>query len=424
MGLSGPKTKQRIPKDPRNLNWSQDALRFGHTYLAKLGWSSGLGLGANKDGRVSHVSVAQKRDNLGVGAGRDDDIAWKQQNDFEAMLARLNSSASGTTDDSGNNHPSGTPSEAQDSNEGISLLPTCGPAKDESGVVVEAETSRPIAPAPRRFAHHRKRMLEAKNISKKSASELAQVLGMPSSSGATTPNDPPPSSLTPIANDITTTSTVSISDYFKQKMEKLGLRERRAPVNDPAEGGASSSEDELPRIGLGHRKIMDRSTEDMPVNAQASMSSPNKSKSSSGSLPPTSTIMDPAITSESPSQSSSVEPSQSPPVAEPRAHEFETRSEKKKKDKRDKRDKGTKRSNDNNETSREAQNRSTEGASTSVQLPRDLENGAALEPNGSSGSMKRRKHGGGRDERPDEDEDRRIRKERKKRRKLEQSDRL
>lgn len=73
-----------------------DAAKFGHTYLAKLGWDPTLGLGVAKDGRTTNIAVAQKLDQLGIGAGRSgnasdpDGVAWKQQNDYERMLARLN----------------------------------------------------------------------------------------------------------------------------------------------------------------------------------------------------------------------------------------------------------------------------------------------------------------------------------------------
>lgn len=123
MGLAGRKIKQRIPNDPRNLSWSEseclstnipsttfltrsvspllpDAAKFGHTYLAKLGWNPTLGLGLTGDGRTTNIAVAQKLDQLGIGAGRGgndkDGIAWRQQNDFERMLARLNSQTSDT----------------------------------------------------------------------------------------------------------------------------------------------------------------------------------------------------------------------------------------------------------------------------------------------------------------------------------------
>ncbi|PVG04381.1 hypothetical protein CPB86DRAFT_778633 [Serendipita vermifera] len=99
MGLAARKEKQRIGADPRNLKWSEDKSRFGQQYLAKFGWTpeSGAGLGANGDGRLKHISVVQKLNLLGIGNGQGmgslnnpDAIAYKQNNDFERMLKRLN----------------------------------------------------------------------------------------------------------------------------------------------------------------------------------------------------------------------------------------------------------------------------------------------------------------------------------------------
>ena len=70
-----------------------DANRFGAAYLQKLGWSSGSGLGADGEGRTNHIKVHQKLDMLGIGKAHMNDpngLAWKQNNDFENLLRRLN----------------------------------------------------------------------------------------------------------------------------------------------------------------------------------------------------------------------------------------------------------------------------------------------------------------------------------------------
>jgi Pin2-interacting protein X1 len=83
-----------------SLNLYTDNSRFGQQYLAKFGWTpdSGSGLGANGDGRLAHISVAQKLNLLGIGNGHSggannpDAVAWKQSKDFEGVLKRLNGS--------------------------------------------------------------------------------------------------------------------------------------------------------------------------------------------------------------------------------------------------------------------------------------------------------------------------------------------
>ncbi|RDX46605.1 hypothetical protein OH76DRAFT_1465340 [Lentinus brumalis] len=93
MGLAGRKTKQRIPNDPRNLAWANDASKFGAAYLTKLGWDPSRGLGVSGEGRTTALSVNQKLDMLGIGADHKNSVegmAWKQNKDFERLLARLN----------------------------------------------------------------------------------------------------------------------------------------------------------------------------------------------------------------------------------------------------------------------------------------------------------------------------------------------
>ncbi|KAA1470708.1 hypothetical protein DENSPDRAFT_864777 [Dentipellis sp. KUC8613] len=98
MGLSGRKVKQRIGHDPRNLSWADNAAKFGQTYLSKLGWDPSQGLGAEGSGRTSAIKVSQKLDMLGIGMQHQRDangIAWKQNKDFERLLARLNGKSEG-----------------------------------------------------------------------------------------------------------------------------------------------------------------------------------------------------------------------------------------------------------------------------------------------------------------------------------------
>ena len=84
---------------------SLDNSRFGQQYLEKFGWTagSGSGLGASGQGRLSHISVAQKLNLLGIGGnnGNNGDVSWTQNRDYEMMLKRLNTSGDDDRDDEG-----------------------------------------------------------------------------------------------------------------------------------------------------------------------------------------------------------------------------------------------------------------------------------------------------------------------------------
>ena len=66
MGLSQARTKQRIPLDPRNTNWTNDDNKYGHKMLEKMGWKKGLGLGMNNDGDTNGPSALLKADMSGM----------------------------------------------------------------------------------------------------------------------------------------------------------------------------------------------------------------------------------------------------------------------------------------------------------------------------------------------------------------------
>ncbi|KAF4309438.1 putative g-patch RNA maturation protein [Botryosphaeria dothidea] len=104
MGLAGPKNRTKISADPNNTTWSKSTDRFGHKILLKQGWTPGSYLGA-KDANhsshytaanASHIRVAVKDDNLGLGAKRG-----KAENEtfgltaFQGLLGRLNGKSDG-----------------------------------------------------------------------------------------------------------------------------------------------------------------------------------------------------------------------------------------------------------------------------------------------------------------------------------------
>ncbi|KAJ1974352.1 hypothetical protein H4R34_004749, partial [Dimargaris verticillata] len=91
MGLSERKTKVAIGADPNNLAWRNDTSGFGYRMLAKMGWKSGKGLGANEDGTTKHVAIKRKGDNMGIGASVNTTDNWlNNATGFTALLERLN----------------------------------------------------------------------------------------------------------------------------------------------------------------------------------------------------------------------------------------------------------------------------------------------------------------------------------------------
>ncbi|CUA71690.1 Pin2-interacting protein X1 [Rhizoctonia solani] len=258
MGLSERKVKQRIGADPRNLAWAENAAKFGHTYLAKHGWAPGAGLGVTGDGRVSHIAVAQKLDQLGIGAGRPDgpdSIAWKQAKEFEGLLERLNAANGGAgeearvveesvvegptqgedeTDETKRNEDKARRKEKR-KEEKRRVKAEAAAATESNGSVSPTPSTSTLeptsmaVPAPRRMAH-RARFLAAKRLAGTSSTALSEILGVSSSTPTSTsestptPSTPATPGLTeiPVLDDSNriTTSSQSVADYFKAKMRQ------------------------------------------------------------------------------------------------------------------------------------------------------------------------------------------------------------
>ncbi|KAG8697342.1 hypothetical protein FRC09_007930 [Ceratobasidium sp. 395] len=295
MGLSERKVKQKIGADPRNLAWAENAAKFGHTYLAKHGWNPTMGLGVAGDGRVSHIAVAQKLDQLGIGAGRPDGpdaIAWKQAKEFEGLLERLNAAGAGEEveekvevveemveevglvegkagEDVKEDKAKRKERKREEKRKAKAALET----PDASTPSASTEESTPVAtPIPRRLAH-RAKFLAAKRLAGTSTTALSEILGV-SSTPASTSSPSTPSGLTPApaqvptsltaipilddANQITTSSQ-SVADYFKAKMRAKASAS--ASISSTPVVVFEEPEVDTPRGGLGSSR-RDRKDED------------------------------------------------------------------------------------------------------------------------------------------------------------------
>lgn len=102
--LAERRRKQKWTLDPRNTAWSNDDSKFGQRMLEKMGWSKGKGLGAQEQGATEHIRVKVKNNNLGLGATNNNEDNWiAHQDDFNQLLAALNTCHSQDTADSSDN---------------------------------------------------------------------------------------------------------------------------------------------------------------------------------------------------------------------------------------------------------------------------------------------------------------------------------
>ncbi|KAL6064639.1 hypothetical protein STEG23_030336, partial [Scotinomys teguina] len=102
--LAERRRKQKWTVDPRNTAWSNDDSKFGQRMLERMGWSKGKGLGAQEQGATEHIKVKVKNNNLGLGATNNNEDNWiAHQDDFNQLLAALNTCHSPETADSSDN---------------------------------------------------------------------------------------------------------------------------------------------------------------------------------------------------------------------------------------------------------------------------------------------------------------------------------
>eukprot|EP01083_Nonionella_stella_P074894 203308_1 len=99
-------------------------------YLSKFGWSTGEGLGKNRQGRASIIQVSSKNDQKGVGARED----WTDSHStmVESTLKNINIKVgSGSDSDS----DSSSSSESEDDTESRKLNTDTGPAPKDNATL-------------------------------------------------------------------------------------------------------------------------------------------------------------------------------------------------------------------------------------------------------------------------------------------------
>ncbi|TPX16449.1 uncharacterized protein E0L32_003743 [Thyridium curvatum] len=98
MGLAAAKNKRKLAKDPNNTKWSRNTDSFGHRMLRSQGWAPGQYLGPEDASHAefhtaasaSHIRVALRADNLGLGAKKNQGDECTGLDVFKDLLCRLN----------------------------------------------------------------------------------------------------------------------------------------------------------------------------------------------------------------------------------------------------------------------------------------------------------------------------------------------
>ncbi|XP_047404228.1 PIN2/TERF1-interacting telomerase inhibitor 1 isoform X1 [Sciurus carolinensis] len=201
--LAERRRKQKWAVDPRNTAWSNDDSKFGQRMLEKMGWSKGKGLGAQEQGATDHIKVQVKNNHLGLGATINNEDNWiAHQDDFNQLLAELNTCHGQETADSSDN-------------------------KEKKSFHLEEKSK-----ISKNRVHYMK-FTKGKDLSSRSSTDLDCIFGKRQSKKTAEQDGRSPCTPDGSEASMTTTSAVTIQEYFAQRMAQLQSRPR-LPASQPS----------------------------------------------------------------------------------------------------------------------------------------------------------------------------------------------
>ncbi|KAI8038656.1 hypothetical protein M5D96_008564 [Drosophila gunungcola] len=216
--------------------------------LEKMGWTKGNGLGANQDGEKDFVRIRFKNDAEGLGFEARDDQWTTHEEGFNGLLKSLNGE-----ENEANGKESEPEEEARPMGFGFKAAepeePTKKTLKEKiSGVSLEERSKQSRARV------HYKKFTRGKDLSQYSEKDLANIFGKKATDDIEVPvpvevEEPKEEKLVdPNFAGVQTVSTgLSVSDYFKQKMEAMKNKLRKGAESSPtgAEAQVNSNDEKL-----------------------------------------------------------------------------------------------------------------------------------------------------------------------------------
>jgi len=152
--LAEPRRRQKWALNPRGNLWSKDEDKLGNKMMEKMGWKSGDGLGATNQGIKDPITIKSNSDNRGIGHEVGMDDVWlNQKDDFDDVLASLNSA-----------HASTANSDNEQDQESSKTGQT------------EKQSLRDISKKSKKRVHYEK-FTKGKDLSRYSQKDLANILG-------------------------------------------------------------------------------------------------------------------------------------------------------------------------------------------------------------------------------------------------------
>ncbi|XP_037715486.1 G patch domain-containing protein 4 isoform X1 [Drosophila subpulchrella] len=276
--LAEPRRRKRYNLCPRGKALYEDENRFGTKMLEKMGWTKGNGLGAKQDGEKDFVRIRFKNDAEGLGFEARDDQWTTHEEGFNGLLKSLNGE-----ENEANGKESEPEEEARPMGFGFKAEEPEEPSKKKlkentSGMSLEERSKQSRARV------HYKKFTRGKDLSQYSEKDLANIFGKKATDDIDAPApvvalEEPKEEKIVDANfaGVQTVSTgLSVSDYFKQKMEAMKNRLMKG-----GEDSSTKDQDDT-KANVHEEKLEETATE----NGQESSKKKKKKKDKERNVEP------------------------------------------------------------------------------------------------------------------------------------------
>lgn len=253
--------------------------------LEKMGWTKGKGLGANESGEKDFVRIRYKRDNEGFGFEARDDQWTEHEKEFTGLLKNLHGETEQAAD------------EAEVTTSVGFGFQGAKPNKESMKDKLSGKSLVEMSKTSRARVHYQK-FARMKDLSRASEKDLANIFGRK----AATEDDNPFKAFQAVNNlpeeeekeepkkdeqegvQIVNTG-ISISDYFKQKMEALKLKRsgvinceevpnKKAKMEDSENNSSDGQSEEKPK----KKKKKDKVKEEQPQEKEEEIPTEEKPK--------------------------------------------------------------------------------------------------------------------------------------------------
>ena len=234
--------------------------RYGTKMLEKMGWSKGKGLGANEDGSKDFIRVRYKNDAEGLGYEDRDDQWTQHENSFNGLLKTLNGE-----EETENTEQADQASDDERPTMGFGFSTDSKATKSAKTKLKEKISGESLEEKSKKSKArvHYKKFTRGKDLAQYSEKDLANIFGKKSADDETQSANDLYAQLQAVTVDKTETkeeeekdgneipsgvqifnSGVSVSDYFKQKMEAIKskrLQQKNNLENNVTETAESSN---------------------------------------------------------------------------------------------------------------------------------------------------------------------------------------